>query len=263
MALAGVFCVYGITLQFGLPFTLSLAMLEFSAPLSLYSLNRYMELKQDFETYPARTNFIRNRMSLFIVAAVFFYALAFILSFLQNTNSFLFILLLTFSMIIYGLSIGKFRLKDILLVKNIFVATVWSLTLVVFPQIFFNITILNKTIYYVIFIVLLGTINTIIFDLRDVQGDRKNNVRTVPVVFGAENIKKLLAWATFMILLFSFVLYVDLGKEYIVFILTSLYMLLVISRIDAEDIKIVAEIYADAFPAFLGFFSVLLHLVFI
>ncbi|NYZ79330.1 UbiA family prenyltransferase [Candidatus Micrarchaeota archaeon] len=263
MALSALFCAYGMTLQFGLPFTLPFAIMEFSAPLSLYSMNRYMELKQDLETYPIRTNFIKNKMHLFMLATLFFYALALILSFLQNTNSFIFILLTTFSMTIYGLHIGNFRLKDILFLKNIFLGIVWSASLVVLPQIFFQATISSKTIYYIILVGSLCAINTIIFDLRDVQGDKKNNVMTAPVIFGEKNTKRLLNVMTAILLLFSLALYINLGKEYLIFTLTSLYTLLVISRIDVEDIKIVTELYADAFLALLGFFSVLLRLVFV
>ena len=45
-------------------------------------------------------------------------------------------------------------------------------------------------IFYFFFIKLF--VNTVIFDVRDIKGDRISGVRTIPVVFGREKTKNLL-----------------------------------------------------------------------
>jgi len=248
-----------MTLLLNLPFKISFAIVQFSVILSLYSINHYMEFKQDLKTYPLRTSFIKDKIGIFVMATIIFYLLALVLSLLQNIGSVLTIILFTFLMVVYGLHIGNFRLKDILFVKNIYVGIVWTLLLVLFPQIFFQSTISSKTIYYIIIMGLITAISTIVYDLRDFKGDKKNNVKTIPTILGLENTKKFLNIVTVIVLIFSVMLYIYQGKEYLAFILTSLYMLLVISRIGLDNIRVVTEIYDDAFFAFFGFSSVLLH----
>jgi 4-hydroxybenzoate polyprenyltransferase len=261
IALSGAICAYGVALSLGLPLTPTILIVEFSAVLSFYSLNRYMEFKQDLETYPSRTKFIKNRMHLFTAMILFFYSLTLLLCFLQNINSLIFILLLTVLTVIYSSHIASFRIKDILFAKNIFLGIVWSITVVIFPQFFYQMPIINKTLYYAIFIWLLTTINTIVFDLRDFSGDKKNNIQTIPVVFGTETTKKIVASMAAISLIFSIALYLDLGKECIPFILTSLCMLITISRIGVDDIRLVTEIYTDAWWGIFGFFSLLWVLI--
>lgn len=51
-------------------------------------------------------------------------------------------------------------------------------------------SILIILIFYLFF--LKSYVNTIIFDVRDIEGDKMNNVRTIPVILGLQKTKNLL-----------------------------------------------------------------------
>jgi len=84
------------------------------------------------------------------------------------------------------------RLKDILGVKNIIIALAWAICSTLLPAIFLpeKRYIAIIAVFYLFF--LKGFINAVLFDIRDIEGDRISGVRTIPVVFGRQKTKNLL-----------------------------------------------------------------------
>jgi len=93
--------------------------------------------------------------------------------------------------VVYSIKILSFRLKDILGVKNAIVALAWAGTCSFLPlTVSFRVPIQILLVFYFLFI--RCVINTTIFDVRDIEGDKLSGVRTIPVVFGRRKTKNLL-----------------------------------------------------------------------
>jgi 4-hydroxybenzoate polyprenyltransferase len=91
---------------------------------------------------------------------------------------------------IYSIRIASFRIKDVLAVKNLSVAFSFALSSAFLPYVFEP----NLTLALLIFAFLLGKvfINTVVFDVRDVEGDRRAGASTIPAVFGVHATKLIL-----------------------------------------------------------------------
>ena len=113
------------------------------------------------------------------------------LSFLQSPFA-IFIILFPFCIgIVYSIKISNFRLKDVTGVKNITVALSWAVIGGFLPSTVSDLSpIAIMLIFYFAFSKLF--INTVLFDVRDIEGDRINNVKTIPVVFGMKNTRRFL-----------------------------------------------------------------------
>jgi 4-hydroxybenzoate polyprenyltransferase len=128
-------------------------------------------------------------------------------------------------MVALDIAYSKFRMKKIFPMKNIF--TGFGLT-----QVFFigaaNAPITLTTITYYVVVSLFIFITSLVSDLRDYEGDKATNIRTIPVVFGYAKGKM---FAYFVLLLASAVI-LDMN-------LTRLYLLLLFS------VPIIAYLYRN------------------
>ena len=83
------------------------------------------------------------------------------------------------------------RIKDVTIGKNIGVAIAWTIFVVVLVNSYsstFSFVPLMITSFFFIGRIF---INTVIFDIRDHEGDRKNNIQTMPVYMGIEKTKSV------------------------------------------------------------------------
>lgn len=88
----------------------------------------------------------------------------------------------------YSIKISNFRLKDIVGIKNITIALSWAVIGTFLPlAVSFHSFILISLIFYFFFIRVF--IGSIVFDVRDIEGDRISGVRTIPVAFGEHKTK--------------------------------------------------------------------------
>lgn len=158
---------------------------------TVYNLNKLTDIKEDSINVPERGGFIEKNKHCVIFAVIASYVSALTLSFLQNPFA-IFIILFPFCIgILYSIKISNFRLKDITGIKNIVVALSWAVAGTFLPlAISCRDFILILLIFYFFFTKLF--INTVLFDVRDIEGDRISSVRTIPVVFGRKRTKNLL-----------------------------------------------------------------------
>ncbi len=164
---------------------------SFLLTFSVYSFNKLTDIKEDSVNVPERAGFIEKNKHYVIRAAIISYIVALSLSFLQNPFAILIILFPFCTGIVYSIKISNFRLKDITGIKNIVVALPWAVIGTFLPlAISFCDFVVILSIFYFFFIKCF--INTVLFDVRDVEGDRMSGVRTIPVVFGRHKTKNLL-----------------------------------------------------------------------
>lgn len=160
----------------------------------MYGLNKLTDLKEDVINNPDRAKTIKKIEIIF----KFTVTLAFIFSMVLGFR----IDILTLPVIIFPLALGilysvKFsknfpRLKDITGVKNITIALSWAVVSTFLPVIYSSEkkSILIILIFYLFSIKSL--INSILFDIRDIKGDRENKIKTIPVFLGKDKTIKLL-----------------------------------------------------------------------
>ena len=119
-----------------------------------------------------------------------------------------FTMCVSFTILIFGLLYGsyfKLLTKKIVAFKNIYVSFVWAL-LVVFLFYYYSYPLTSSALLITTFIFVKIFIIQILFDVRDVEGDRKKGLLTVPVVMGNQkefNLLKNLNGATMLMICYG------------------------------------------------------------
>ncbi len=174
---------------FGKNPTLVLLVMAYLFSFGAYMMNRSAEMDQDLASHPERTNYLARRRKILpgVVAASFLIGYG-----LAATVSLIFFVALLVPLalsLLYSVGskrlvglIGASKLKQRLLLKNVSIALGWSLIPILVGLYFggFNVPLL--LLGPLIFMRLMT--NTIVFDIRDTEGDRKNAVKTLPTELG-------------------------------------------------------------------------------
>jgi 4-hydroxybenzoate polyprenyltransferase len=193
LAINGSFKVFFSGLLFNV-FAFKMVIITFLTTFSTYGLNKLTDLKEDSINTPERAKDIKKIQFIFKISVAVSFLLSLVLGFFE---SFLTIPILLFPLLLGILYSVRFstkipRLKDITGVKNLTIALSWAVGSTFFPLVYLtnNKNLLIILVFYFFF--LKSYINSIIFDVRDIEGDRINRVRTIPVSMGKEKTKILL-----------------------------------------------------------------------
>lgn len=193
LAISGSFKIIFSGLLFNM-FSFNIILITFLTIFSTYGLNKLTDINEDTINNPERANIIKKGGVVFKFSVAISFMLSLILGFLENVMTLPVILFPLFLGLLYSVKLNSNlpRLKDITGVKNITVALSWSVGTTFLPVIFLS----EKRIISVILIFYLffikSCINSIIFDIRDIKGDRESNIRTIPVLLGKDKTKRLL-----------------------------------------------------------------------
>ncbi len=186
------FSLYGIYPSY------PLLLATFLAIYSVYGLNKITDTEEDIVNAPERSNLISRHEKLFKYTSVVSYIIAVIIGLWYGWKVLLIILFPLMAGIIYSIQIHTRipRLKDIFAVKSLIVAMSWTVGNTFLPMV--DLT-TNFAITHIVLIAIIFSfffiksfINTVLFDLMDVEGDRKIGAMTIPVVIGNNNTVKLL-----------------------------------------------------------------------
>lgn len=176
----------------GLEPNLKLLFSIFLAFFTIYNINNLTDKEEDSVNQPERANYIKGNERSILLLLLLAYFIALLLGFSVNYLT-VFVILFPFVVgILYSVKIHPKipRLKNIIGVKNIMVA-ISFVAITFIPVIFLQK--INKMIlllFYLFFIKIF--INTVLFDVRDIEGDKKSNIKTIPVAIGRLKTKKLL-----------------------------------------------------------------------
>lgn len=193
LAINGALKLYFSFALFNEKYVPSLLFATFFIIFGVYGINKLTDLKEDLINTPERANLIIRIQKVFKLLVILSFAISLILGLTVNVLTIPVLLAPLFAGILYSIRLSPNlpRLKDITAVKNIIIALSWGIGAAFLPAICYSkelITIL--LIFY--FFTLRSFINSVLFDVRDVEGDKKNNIPTIPVTIGVENTKKLL-----------------------------------------------------------------------
>jgi 4-hydroxybenzoate polyprenyltransferase len=158
---------------------------------SAFGWNKVTDLTEDSINLPDRGQFIKKNRDYLLFACLESINIAVVLAFFSNPATIIVILVAFFVAFFYGLRTRKFRLKNILLIKNITIAGTMTLAAVLLPlAVHANIAFIVAMVAYFIFLKIF--IDTVLNDVRDIEGDHKTGVQTIPVFLGRNKTRNLL-----------------------------------------------------------------------
>jgi len=186
IGITGFFVTYITHILLGLTPNFKICFIVFLVVFSVYSLNKFTDIKEDEINMPERTRFIYRRKNFVLFSALGAYALAIVLTLLVKPSALPVVFVPLVTNAVYGSKILPRipRFKDIPVMKNFFVALSWALVTVLFPAVG-TIDIFSSVIFILFYFILVKYfINTVLFDIRDVRGDREMGIKTMPVILG-------------------------------------------------------------------------------
>ncbi|MHC1631846.1 MAG: UbiA family prenyltransferase [Methanotrichaceae archaeon] len=161
---------------------------------SIYSLNKLTDLEEDAINMPERLSFLSDRRNIILFSALGAYLLSIMLIFVENLLAvpIVFVPLITNAVYSSKLLPGIPRLKDIPVMKNVTVSVSWALVCVLLPAVQMTNASKMEIALVLYFMLIKVFINTVLYDIRDVKGDRETSVRTMPVLLGTKKTTAIL-----------------------------------------------------------------------
>ncbi len=172
----------------------------FSAPLllacffltvSTYNLNRLTDLDEDSINAPDRAEYTKKHRTRVLLTVLGTGGAALLFASFCDLSAFLVVLIAIGIGCLYSVRIFGFRLKDIVVVKNATIAgtsviCAAFLPLAVQSSSYIAIALIAYFVFVKVFI------NTVLFDVRDIEGDSLAGAATIPVSFGRQKTEWLL-----------------------------------------------------------------------
>ncbi|MCE9671352.1 UbiA family prenyltransferase [Myxococcus stipitatus] len=162
-----------------------------------YWWNMVTDAVEDSINYPRRGRFIwpDSRLTLLLILACFVGSL-----FLAARAGWLFVLYGTVMNVLgtlYGLRMRlpggrEFRVKSVLGLKNLYAAFFWSVSLVLSPYVYLGRVPDGRAALVVAISCMISLFVELLWDVRDIAGDRVAGMRTLPIVLGEERSRWLL-----------------------------------------------------------------------
>ncbi len=158
----------------------------FLVTFSTYSMNKLTDFKEDSINMPERLSFLAGRKNLILGISLFAYFLASALIFYERPYALPVIFIPIIANAVYSVRIlpGIPRLKDIPVMKSLVVAVSWTMVCILLPAMDMKSPTLEAIAPAFYFMLIKVFINAVLYDVRDVKGDRETGVTTMPVLLG-------------------------------------------------------------------------------
>lgn len=257
LAIGAALASYSGCIIVGLPVTDFVPfIIVFLITFSIYNLNRRTDLAEDEINHPERVKFIRTCGTGLLFLSVLSYIIALSLALLRNLQTFLVSLLPIIIVGFYSLRWAprsirekfKFsRFKEIFAVKNSVVALTFASMMFLLLN-YFSASVTLALIIAFLFLFLRFFINTVMFDVRDIEGDRKCGIRTLPVTFDTRTTKNILYMLNSCLgffLLACAILRLASPIPLFLINLSTLYGFWYISLVGKTDTKFLADVVVD------------------
>lgn len=158
----------------------------FAVTLFVYSFNRIADLAEDRHNLPERSAFVDRYGKPIFTVGTLLYAVATVLAIWQSVPGSPGLLI----PLIIAVAYSVLGLKRILLVKNLLVGVAWGL-IPVGVGVYYGALDQFAVQFMIVFITVMITIAAIVFDIKDVEGDAREGISTVPIVFGVDRTRLL------------------------------------------------------------------------
>ncbi|MFZ5501541.1 MAG: UbiA family prenyltransferase, partial [Candidatus Micrarchaeota archaeon] len=175
------YAIYGLPLSDPIPLFIISAL-----ALNVCSTNRQIDEDTDDVNVPERTLFLREHGTKIFYLSVAVLALALLLAFARSPWAGTAALLTFIAGHFYSHPFPRVgRLREFFVIKNMTVGLMWALMALVTPLYFGMADPLVLAPLFLLFFMRM-TFQTGLIDLRDVEGDAKAGVKTVPILLGKE-----------------------------------------------------------------------------
>lgn len=151
----------------------------FAATLFVYSFNRITDIAEDEENVPSRARFTRRYGRALFALGVVLYVVAVGVAFVYSLPGAPFVALPVVVGVVY--SVG--RAKRFLLVKNLIVGFAWG-AIPLGVGVYYGVLFDPVVAFLAFFFTVTLTVAAALFDIKDIEGDREEGIRTVPNVYG-------------------------------------------------------------------------------
>ncbi len=186
LSLAGSATVFSALILTGLPIHFGPMFIAFSIVSTVYNLNQLTDVDEDELNNPQKAEFIRRYSKIFLTFSTLVYIVSLFIAGKKSSLVLLFVLVEIVLSLIYSV----LRLKDRLFFNNLIIGIGWSI-LAAIAAAFFDSFWTLEALYTAFFFGAIFFINTVIFDIKDIEGDLEEGVSTFPNSYGIEFTKKL------------------------------------------------------------------------
>ncbi len=162
----------------------------FAVTLFVYSFNRLTDLAEDEQNVPDRAAFIKRYGRGLFALGTILYLLATAVAIARGVPGAPAMVVPLVVAVLYSV-VG---IKRILLVKNLLVGISWGL-IVLGVGVYYNQLFAVDILFFFVFITAVLTIAAVVFDIKDIEGDRAEGIRTVPAVVGPKRTRQFSAVA--------------------------------------------------------------------
>ena len=167
--------------------SIPILLIAYLLPLIVYSYDYYSDIEKDINENSERAFFLEKKANRYpLILSFYTISLAALLIWFFNFNLIVFILGIIVIGILYNITL-KDLTKKIPIFKNIYTALTWALGGAFFPVLYYSIGI-NSSVIIAFVVIFLRCLNNIIFfDLKDIENDKKEKLKTLPVILGKKN----------------------------------------------------------------------------
>ncbi|MGB9980481.1 UbiA family prenyltransferase [Methanobacterium sp.] len=172
--------------------SLPMLLIAYLLPLMIYSYDYYKDIDKDIKNNSERAIFLKKKADRYpYVFGLYVTLLISLLILYSNYGLVAFIIAIMTGGILYNLVL-KDLTKKIPAFKNIFTAVTWALVGAFFPLFYYSMDINLSFIVVFLLIFMRCMINVIFFDLKDIDNDKSDGLKTIPVTLGKKATIKLL-----------------------------------------------------------------------
>jgi 4-hydroxybenzoate polyprenyltransferase len=242
----------------GFEFALEPIMIAFSSFFIIYNMDRYLGVDEDEENMPSRTRFVRKYGKYFFILSIIGYSLALIIAFERNILTFA----LALTPVVLSIIYSPLNLKKILFVKNAVVGVSWGTVPLLVGAYYGNI--LSADILFLSgFFAVSFFRSAMIFDIKDIIGDLKEGVSTIPNKYGIANTKLIaILIDIFLIVSFLSLILIDvLSTEYLIFLVFHSYIIGYVQLLNIERGEYFYSVIIDGECIFIGIIILISSLI--
>ena len=179
ISLAATSVALSTMLLLGLPVEPIALFIVFAAAFFVYSLNRITDIEEDHENVPGRAKFTERYGTTLFTAGALLYLIAIAGAIALGIPGAPFLILPAIVAALYSL----LRIKQYLLVKNAIVGISWGI-IPLGVGVYYGIGLPVELLFLSAFFTIMLTVAAALFDIKDIQGDREEGIRTIPLVYG-------------------------------------------------------------------------------
>lgn len=158
----------------------------FSVTLFVYSFNRIADISEDRQNVPERATFIERYGIALLASGTVLYLVATAIAILEGIRGAPAMVVPLVVALLYSI----FGLKRILLVKNLLVGLSWGLV-VLGVGVYYDVLLTVDILFLFGFVTAVLTTAAIVFDIKDIEGDRAEGISTIPVRFGPRRTRQI------------------------------------------------------------------------